>query len=172
MTAQTNQNISAKERRDSKENEGNFWKDLEAQILEDLKKGVPWNVICKNHHISSKTVAKIKEKYADSRTSDGEISALAFSLFEMGRNPVEVVIELKQPPENIIKLYESWRKIKQDLRTYTYFTVKCAICKKTLFLSSNNVEWKEKIKPTLLKAFENWAHAECVGESNTTASAN
>lgn len=97
--------------------------ELDKLILEDLENHVPWSVIAKNRHVSPNTIAEVKKKYSSSQasTSEAEVDARAFQLFEEEKDPVQVTIELKQPPQLVQELYnlyiemkESSKKIKEE----------------------------------------------------------
>jgi len=100
------------------ESTGNYDDELEKQILEELENRTPWNKITQKLQVSTRRIANVKAKRSSSQTSvnDAEISAKAFQLFEMGKDPVKVTIELKQPPELILKLYDFWLGMRERVK--------------------------------------------------------
>jgi len=106
------------------ESTGNYNDLLERQILQELEKRTAWNVIAQKLHVSTGRIAKVKVKYSSSQAfvNEAGIDALAFELFEMGKDAVEVTIELKQSPKLIQELYDLWiqmgeRSRKQEERS-------------------------------------------------------
>jgi hypothetical protein len=49
------------------------------------------------------------EKYA--QHSDGKLAAMAFEQFNQGKSPVELVIEMKIPPQRIEKIHDAWGRM-------------------------------------------------------------
>lgn len=100
--------MKPKERKESEENQGKPKETIEEQVKRDLEAQVPWNVISKTRHVSTKTISAIKNKGISAASSDGEIAARAYNLFECGVGPIGVVIELKHPPEVIQGYHDKW----------------------------------------------------------------
>jgi hypothetical protein len=100
---------------------GKLTKEMVDTINERYKELRSYIDVADELNIDPRTVKKhIKEEsnkpnYINSKKTDGVIAALAFELFEKGMKPIPVVIELKQPPEVVKKLYKEWLEIKQQL---------------------------------------------------------
>jgi hypothetical protein len=87
--------------------------DREKKILEELRKGTPWNVITKKYHVSTSTISQIKAKRSGTvPPTAGEIAAQTFNLFQQGKGPIDAVIELRQPVEVVEGLYGKWLELK------------------------------------------------------------
>jgi len=173
------------------ESTGNYEDDLDKQILEELKKQTPWNKITKKLHVSPGRIANVKAKHLSSQTSvnDAEISAKAFQLFEMGKDPVQTTIELKQPPELILKLYDLWIQMKEQSKAQdeklneSYqkeydagyrdgynkalkrrrFLIECSKCGQPMYVEITDEAFKRLVKPWFYETF-NICHEDC-GES-------
>lgn len=89
-----------------------FDEELEKAVLAELAKRTPWDKIAKKFKVSSKTINRIKAKHTGASRTEGEVAAKAFDMFQSGRKPVRVVIELQQPPGVIWSLYEEWAKMR------------------------------------------------------------
>lgn len=89
--------------------------ELEQKILSDLAARKPWDYIAKKYHVSTKTIQKIRDRKQGVGRSEGEVSALAFSMFQKGCKPTKVVIELKQPAKTVQALYEEWAEMNGGL---------------------------------------------------------
>ena len=156
--------------------------DLENKIIEELEKNTPWDEICKTYRVSARTIANIRKKYMETSFNETEVTVKAFELFEMGKDPVEAVIELKQPPEKILESYKMWLELKkageehskelneaykrgyEDAMKIEHFTVQCPVCGKPMYFSSDDPEWETEVKPELKRAFFNWRHESCMRE--------
>lgn len=121
--------MNPKESKESRGIEGKAKESIEEQIERMLEKRVPWNVIARELHVSTKTINDVKNKGISKVNSEGDVAARAYSLFERGVGPIGAVIELKQPPEIVERLYAKWLEQKglvvlpRNVMEATYTTV-------------------------------------------------
>jgi hypothetical protein len=169
------------ERKETKESRGKYKESLESKIWEELEKDMPWNVIAKKLHTSSKTISRVKSAHLSQKISAGEaeVTAKVFQLFETGIDPVNVTIELKESPELVLKLYDIWMKMKErsnklneiynkeynegydDAMKIDHFHVPCTECGEPILFTSNDEDWERAVKPALLSQFKLWHHTKC-----------
>lgn len=129
----------------------NVSEELKKQIIAELEKRTPWNVIAETYHVSTKTIDKINKQHLSQQSSvvDGEVSAKAFELFEEGMNPVDVVIQLRQNPDLVTKLYFAWSTLKEK-----HIVVPCRVCGGPLMVCFDNDQWKENVESWLYQAID------------------
>jgi hypothetical protein len=114
-------------------------KELEENVLRDLEAHIPWDVIAKKHHISTKRIQRIKLKaeesdnekqgknpledygYLGSRwdgKAEGEITAAAFKLFQRDVKPFAVAKRLELPSRLVKYLFRQYITMSDHVNTW------------------------------------------------------
>ena len=159
------------------ENQENPLENLDEQVLTELAKHTPWNVIAKRYHISTKTISQIRGKKTGVK-SESEIAAQVFELFRRGMKPHNVVIRLRQHPEVVGKLFEQYKELtghdnnfcsqcwkdSTDFAKSFYAVIEhpCSLCGKDLTWHLLEKKDKEQIMGMLKDGgIGNWYHTKC-----------
>lgn len=164
---------------ESEGSEGKLGESLEKQVLAELEAHTPWNVIAKKYRISTKTIAKIREKRLGAG-DEGEVAAEVFELFKKGVTPAEVVIRLKLPPKVVKELFEEFKEMTEHhnricsscytraLNTFKQLYAggvifyPCRICGKDMVWHLDREEDRRQIISILERGgIRNWYHTGC-----------
>jgi hypothetical protein len=90
--------------------------EKEEDVLEMLNDGYSYSQILKECHVSPNTVSDVKKKYfgVDSSKSTSQISkeTKALKLFDEGKKPLEVAVELDLATDYIFLIHERYQRLK------------------------------------------------------------
>ena len=95
------------------------------------------------------------------QVTEGERCAQVFSLFEMGKDPVAVTIELKLLPKQVMNDYNQYKEMKELGEKVEHFTVICSKCGQLVERKSTDRRWDELVKPALKNTFGSFYHEGC-----------